>query len=236
MSLPDGASTMVSQDAIAPAARKALARARAMQAGNGRSPARGDNLHDRRLGIGVVTVEGNRRVDADAIKAHFHFTSLAAADPATLDAALKELYATGAFEDIKIARAGDHLVVGVVEAPVIGRVQFEGNRALKDETFGKATALKANSFLTKSAVQADAARIIDIYRQKARYDAQVTPKTITRGEGRVDIVLEIKEGAKTGIKRIVFSGNHAYSEQQLKAIISTSESGWFARKPRRVRP
>ncbi len=176
----------------------------------------------------VVTVEGNRRVDADAIKAHFHFTSLAAADPATLDVALKELYATRAFEDIKIARAGDHLVVRVVEAPVIGRVQFEGNRALKDEDLGKATALKANSFLTKSAVQADAARIIDIYRQKARYDAQVTPKTITRGEGRVDIVFEIKEGAKTGIKRIVFSGNHAYSEQQLKAIINTSESGWFA--------
>jgi outer membrane protein insertion porin family len=176
----------------------------------------------------LVTVEGNQRVDADAIKAHFHFTSDPAAQAAALDAALKELYATGAFEDVKIMHADGHLVVRVVEAPVIGRLQFEGNRVLKDADLTKATKLKPNAALTKPAVQADAARIIELYRRQGRYAAQVTPKTIPRGEGRVDLVFEINEGAKTGVRRIVFAGNRAYSENRLKAVINTSESGWFA--------
>jgi outer membrane protein insertion porin family len=44
----------------------------------------------------------------------------------------------------------------------------------------------------------------------------------------VDLVFEIKEGTKTGIARIAFVGNHAYSDQRLKGVIKTSESGWFA--------
>jgi outer membrane protein insertion porin family len=176
----------------------------------------------------VITVEGNRRVDADAIKAHFHFTSDPAGQAAALDAALKELFATGAFEDVKIVHADGHLVVRVVEAPVIGHLQFEGNRVLKDADLTKATKLKPNAALTRPAVQADAARIIELYRRQGRYAAQVTPKTIPGGEGRVDLVFEISEGAKTGVKRIVFAGNHAFSENRLKAVINTSESGWFA--------
>src|SRR5271166_1058784 len=176
----------------------------------------------------LITVEGNRRVDADAIKAHFHFTSDPAAQAAALDAALKEPYATGAFEDVKIVHADGHLVVRVVEAPVIGHLQFEGNRVLKDADLTKATKLEPNAPLTKPAVQADAARIIELYRRQGRYAAQVTPKTIPRGEGRVDLVFEINEGAKTGVKRIVFAGNRAFSENRLKAVINTSESGWFA--------
>jgi outer membrane protein insertion porin family len=173
-----------------------------------------------------IIVEGNRRVDADAIKTHFHFAR-GSADAAALDAALKELYATGAFEDVKIRRDGEKLVVAVVEAPVIGRLQFEGNRVLKDADLAKATALKPKSPLTRAAVQEDAARILALYQHNGRYAAQVTPKTIASGEGRVDLVFEISEGAKTGVKRIVFAGNRAFSGNRLKGVINTSESGWF---------
>jgi outer membrane protein insertion porin family len=175
-----------------------------------------------------IQVEGNRRIDAEAIKAHFHFTSAARADSVALDATLKQLYATGAFEDVKIVRTGDSLLVTVIEAPVVGRVQFEGNKALKDEDLAKATMLRHNNPVTRPAVQADVARVMELYRQKGRYAAQVTPKTIRRGEGTVDLVFEIREGAKTSIKRIAFTGNQAFSEQKLKTIITTSESGWFA--------
>src|SRR5262245_44069875 len=75
-----------------------------------------------------IVVHGNRRIDADAIRAHFHAAPGASLDANTLDAALKELYATGAFEDVNITRSGSSVVVTVVEAPVIGRVAFEGNK------------------------------------------------------------------------------------------------------------
>jgi outer membrane protein insertion porin family len=175
-----------------------------------------------------IVVHGNRRIDADAIRAHFHAAPGASLDANALDAALKELYATGAFEDVHIARSGAGVVVTVVEAPVIGRVAFEGNKKFKDETLNNAIQLKPRGYLTKAAVQSDVVHVAELYRRSGRYAAEVTPKTITRGDGQVDLVFEIKEGAKTGVARIAFAGNHAFAGQRLKAVIATTESGWFS--------
>src|SRR5882757_618187 len=175
-----------------------------------------------------IAVQGNRRIDADAIRAHIHTPRSGELDTAALDTALKELYATGAFEDVKIARSGAQVIVTVVEAPVIGRLQFEGNKKFKDADLAKATALKVGSPLTKTAVQADVAQLAEFYRLGGRYAARVTPKTIAHGDGRVDLVFEIDEGAKTGVKRIVFTGNRAFATSRLRTVIATTESGWFA--------
>jgi outer membrane protein insertion porin family len=175
----------------------------------------------------AIVVHGNRRMDADAIRVHFHARPGAALNEFDLDTALKELYATGAFEDVKIVRSGPQVVVTVLEAPLLGRMQFEGNRKLKDADLEKVVQLKPGSPVTKSAVQAGAARIAEVYRQGGRYAVEIKPKAISRGDGRVDLVYEISEGAKTGIQRIIFIGNHAFTASRLKAVIATTESGWF---------
>ncbi len=180
----------------------------------------------------AIVVEGNRRIDAQAIREHFHDrtadkTSDAPLTPAGIDAALKELYATGLFDDVKIVRSGTRLVVTVVEAPLIERLRFEGNRQTKDEDLAKEITLKPRSPMTRAAVREDVARIVEIYRRNGRYEAQVTPKTIARGDGRVDLVFEIKEGPKTAIMHIAFAGNHEFGDSRLKGIIKTAESGWL---------
>jgi outer membrane protein insertion porin family len=111
----------------------------------------------------LIVVEGNHRVDAEAITAHFRLGSEAAPRAAALDAALKALYATGEFEDVRIIQDNDRVIVRVIEAPVIGRLQFEGNRLLKDADLANAVRLKSNASFTKAAVQADAARIVEMY-------------------------------------------------------------------------
>jgi outer membrane protein insertion porin family len=186
-----------------------------------------------RAAASEIIVQGNRRVDTDVIKAHFHAAAShtqngGTLDAAALDAALKELYATFEFEDVRISRSGANVIVTVVEAPVIDRIQLEGNKKLKDDDLRKVIQLKPRGALTKAAVQEDVARLTELYRRSGRYAAKITPKTIVRGDGRVDLVLEIDEGPKTGVKRIAFVGNHAYSENRLKQVIGTTESGWFS--------
>ncbi len=175
----------------------------------------------------TIVVEGNHRVDEQAIRAHFHETSGASLTPAAIDSALKELYATGLFEDVKIIPSGARLIVRVVEAPVIGRLRFEGNRQVEDGDLAKEISLKPRDPVTKAAVREDVARITEIYHRNGRYDVQVTPNTIARGDGRVDLVFEIKEGAKTGVKHIAFAGNHEFGDSRLKGVIKATESGWF---------
>jgi outer membrane protein insertion porin family len=175
----------------------------------------------------TIVVEGNRRSDPQSIREHFHASPGALLTPAAIDAALKELYETGLFEDVKIARSGTRLIVTVVEAPLIDRLRFEGNKQVKDKDITNEIRLKPGGPMTKAAVREDVARIAEIYRQNGRYEVQVTPKTIARGEGRVDLVFEVKEGAKTGVKRIAFVGNHEFAESRLKGVIKTTESGWL---------
>src|SRR5258705_11718449 len=175
----------------------------------------------------TIVVEGNRRTSAQAIREHFHASSDALLTPAAIDAALKELYETGLFEDVKIDRSGTHLIVTVVEAPLIERLRFEGNKQIKDKDLAKEITLKPRGAMTKAAVREDLARIVEIYHRNGRYQVEVTPNTIVRGEGRVDLVFDIREGAKTGVRRIAFVGNREFAESRLKGVIKTPESGWF---------
>jgi outer membrane protein insertion porin family len=175
----------------------------------------------------AIVVEGNLRVDAQAIRGHFHDAPDGPLTPAAIDAAVKELFATGLFEDVKITPSGTHLIVTVVEAPVIERLRFEGNKLVKDNDLTKEIGLKPRGPMTRAAVREDVARITAIYHRNGRYDVQVTPNTIARGDGRVDLVFGIKEGAKTGVNRIAFAGNHEFADSRLKGVIKTTESGWF---------
>lgn len=175
-----------------------------------------------------IVVEGNRRVDADTIRSYFQTQPGQTLDAARIDEALKALYATGLFSDVTISRSGGRLVVHVVENEVINRVAFEGNRKLKDEQLASEVQSKARSPFSKTTVQADTQRIIELYRRSGRYDVRVEPKTIERGQGRVDLVFEITEGDKLGVAGIRFVGNKAFPEYKLKDEISTTETNWLS--------
>src|SRR5262245_46865404 len=81
----------------------------------------------------TIVVEGNRRVEAETIRSYFRPAAGGRIDAAKIDEALKALYATGLFQDVRISQSGGRLVVIVVENPVINRVAFEGNKKVKDE-------------------------------------------------------------------------------------------------------
>ncbi|QIB34674.1 outer membrane protein assembly factor BamA [Ancylobacter pratisalsi] len=175
-----------------------------------------------------IVVEGNRRVDADTIRSYFATQPGQSLTPAKIDEALKSLYATGLFSDVTITHRGGRLVVSVQENEVINRVAFEGNRKIKDDQLASEVQSKARSPFSKTTVQADTQRIIELYRRSGRYDVRVVPKTIDRGQGRVDLVFEITEGDKLGVAAIRFVGNKAYSAYKLEDEITTTESNWLS--------
>ncbi len=175
-----------------------------------------------------IVVEGNRRVEADTIRSYFRTGAGERLDAAKIDAGLKALYATNLFQDVRINQSGGRLVVTVVENPVINRVAFEGNRKAKDEQLRAEVQSKARGTFSRPTVQADVQRIVEIYRRSGRFDVRVVPKIIDQPNNRVDLVFEINEGPKTGVKQINFVGNRAYSSYRLKDIIKTTSSNWLS--------
>jgi outer membrane protein insertion porin family len=172
-----------------------------------------------------ITVNGNRHIGADMIRSYFHATPDGQYDAAGLDAALKGLYATGLFKDVKIAHEGDRLLVRVVENPTIGVLAFEGNRKIKDQDLKKEVQSKAGGPLSREVVQGDVVRIVDLYRQRGYYTAKIVPQTIAAKNGadptRINLVFAITEGDKLAVRQIAFAGNSVFSATKLKAVVQT---------------
>ncbi len=175
-----------------------------------------------------IVVQGNRRVDADTIRSYFNLKPGESLTSAKIDDGLKALYATGLFADVRVSNQGGRTVVTVVENEVINKIAFEGNKKVKDEQLLGEIQSKERGPLSKAVVQADTQRIVDVYRRTGRSDVRVNPVTIDRGNGRVDLVFEVTEGEKTGVKDIKFVGNKAFSDWKLKDIISTTTTNWLS--------
>ena len=178
--------------------------------------------------VDQIQVEGNRRVELETIRSYFKPGAGGRLDQAAIDDGLKALIETGLFQDVKISQAGGHLLVTVVENPVIGRVAFEGNKKIKDEQLSSEIQSKPRGTLSRPMVQSDAQRIAEIYRRSGRYDVHVEPEIIEQPNNRVDLVFTITEGPKTGVKSIEFIGNTTYSSYRLKDVIKTHESNWLS--------
>ncbi len=169
-------------------------------------------------------VEGNRRVEAETIRSYFKPGPDGRLDTGRIDDALKALYETGLFQDVKINQARGQIIVTVVENQVIGRVVFEGNKKVKDEQLTSEVQSKPRGTFSRAMVQSDTQRIAEIYRRSGRYDVHVEPQIIEQPNNRVDLIFKITEGAKTGIKTIEFVGNVAFSSYRLRDVIKTRES------------
>ena len=177
--------------------------------------------------ITEIAVQGNQRIESDTVRSYMQLRPGMRYDPAIADASLKQLFETGLFADITMRQEGQRVVVSVVENPIINRVAFEGNSALKEEDLQKEVQLQPRVVYTRAKVQADVSRMIELYRRSGRFSASVEPKVIQLPQNRVDLVFEITEGPKTKIASINFIGNTRFSDGKLREVISTGESAWW---------
>jgi len=177
--------------------------------------------------IANIQVTGNQRIEAETVLSYMQLNPGDKFEPERVDRALKNLFATGLFADVTFKREGNTLIVQVVENPIINRIAFEGNKRIKDADLQNETQLRPRVVYTATRVQADAKRILDIYRRSGRFAATVEPKVIPLEQNRVDLVFEINEGAITEVRRIDFVGNKVFSDSELRSQILTKESAWY---------
>jgi outer membrane protein insertion porin family len=174
-----------------------------------------------------MRVVGNQRVEADTIRSYFR-PGKDGLTPEALDAGVKALYATGLFADVRVSQHDAALVITVEENRALGRIAFEGNKRVKDEDLRKAVESKERGAFIRARVQSDVAHIVELYHQRGRFDVHVDPKIIEASDRRVDLVFEIKEGARTGVRQILFVGNNAYSATQLKGVVKTGQTNFLS--------
>jgi outer membrane protein insertion porin family len=175
-----------------------------------------------------IEVRGNERIENATVISYLPIQPGETVDSARIDLALKTLFRTDLFSDVKIDFQPDGtLVVSVDENPIINRVLFEGNKGLKEDKLRDEVSVRPRGIFTRAKVQADVARIVELYRRSGRISANVTPQIVQLPQKRVDLIFKIDEGAKSGILRVNFLGNKAYSDNDLRDVVVTEQSRWY---------
>lgn len=177
--------------------------------------------------IVAIDIKGNHRVETPTIMSYIDIKPGESVSEAKIEEVLKNLFATGLFTDVVIEQLGNRLSIRIVENKIINRIAFEGNERLKDEVFLSEIALRPREVYTPARAQEAAQKIRDMYRLSGRYGAKVEPKIIERAQNRVDLIFEITEGKTTSIHKIIFVGNHHFSDSRLETVILTKESRWY---------
>lgn len=172
-----------------------------------------------------IAIEGNIRVDDSTLFGLAGFGRGESVSAGQLNTAYGNIAASGLFETVEFVPQGNTLVIRVSEYPIIGIVNFEGNRRINDDALEPIVQTRSGRVLSPSMVEADARAIAELYAQRGRSAAEITPRIIPRGNNRVDLAFEIREGNVVEIERLSFVGNRAYSNYRLRQVLNTKQAG-----------
>lgn len=178
--------------------------------------------------VNRVEVRGNSRIDADTIRNQIAIKPGRTFSGSDVDEAVKTLFATGMFSDVRINQVGSSLVVTVAEHQIVNQVLFQGNKKVKDPQLSAAVQLKPRSPYSQASVDADIEAIKDAYRRVGREEAAVTSQVVDLGQNRVNVIYNVNEGGRTKIAAVNFVGNQAFSNRRLSDVINTKRSNFLS--------
>lgn len=177
--------------------------------------------------INAINVVGNQRVEESTIKEYFGLEVGQSLDESAKSEAVKRLYATTLFEDISIKYDQGKVTIAVQETPLVSKVVFVGNSKVKSATLSDNIFTVAGESLKKSRLASDVEKIKEIYKKSGRFTVAVSSQIEQQENNRVKVIFNIKEGPKTGVRKIVFVGNDHYTNSELRSLVLTKESRWF---------
>ena len=187
--------------------------------------------------VSDIRVEGLQRVSAASVFNAFPVSARDRVDDRELAEATRSLFATGLFEDISLARDGDVLIIQVVERPTISRLNISGNRRIGDDELRQGlrqAGLAEGEVLQLSTLEEIQRELEGVYQGQGRYSATIETSVREIDEGRVQVDVEINEGAVARIRQINLVGNRAFDDDTLRDVFELNDRpgrifGWFSR-------
>jgi outer membrane protein insertion porin family len=177
-----------------------------------------------------IRVEGAQRTEAGTV---FGYLPLRVGDRYSAGkgaAAIRALYASGLFKDVRLEADGDVLVVAVEERPSIAAIELVGMKEFDKDTVKKSlkeVGLAEARIYDRSLLDRAEQELKRQYLTRGRYGVKVTTTVSPLERNRVNITVSIDEGEVARIRQIRFTGNHAFSDSTLRDQMELSTPGWL---------
>lgn len=180
-----------------------------------------------------VRIEGNRRVEAEAIRRALVTKEGAVFDPLRSAEDLRAVWGLGYFTDVQLLvqrlPKGIAYVVRVQERPSVRSVKLSGNEELSSDDLKEQIDVKTATILDMDAVRSTVQKVQEKYVEKGYFLAEVSHRIEpVEGGTAVDVVIVINEHAKVMVKEITFIGAEQVKPETLKAVMITREGGYLS--------
>lgn len=177
-----------------------------------------------------IRIEGIQRTESGTV---FSYLPLRVGDrysPERGSAAIRALFATGLFEDVRLEADGDVLVVVVVERPAIAALALNGIKEFDKDAVTKTlreVGLAEGRIFDRALLDRAEQELKRQYLGRGRYGAEVKTTVTPIERNRVNVSIDVDEGEVARIREIVFTGNRAFTDSQLRREMELSTPGWM---------
>jgi outer membrane protein insertion porin family len=177
--------------------------------------------------VSQIRIEGNQRVESDAIRIHISQQAGQPLDLRLVDQDIKSIYRMGFFQTVtplvETANGKTILIYRVKEYPQVTDVKIEGMKEMRptDDKVVAAMKVHPGSILDHQAVQDTINALADLYQEKSYLDATITFREILEPDNTMVAVFDVHEGPKVLVRSINFTGNKAFSGRELRGIMET---------------
>ncbi|MFC3284356.1 outer membrane protein assembly factor BamA [Litchfieldella rifensis] len=186
--------------------------------------------------VSDIRVEGLQRVSAASVFNAFPISTNDRVDERELAQAARELFRTGLFDDIQLARDGDVLIIQVEERPFITELNITGNSQISEEELRKGlreSGLAEGQVLQLSTLEEIQRELEGVYQAQGRYSANIDAEVEEIDASRVRVNIDINEGAVANIRQINIVGNQAFDDDTLREAFELEDRpgwlfGWFS--------
>jgi len=179
--------------------------------------------------VADIRVEGLQRIAAGTV---FNYLPVQVNDVVSDDITgdiIRSLYSTGFFNDVRVEREGNVLVILVQERPAVARIDISGNKSIKTEDLKAGLAeigLKEGQVFNKAVLDRIEQELKRQYFAAGRYGVDVESTVSPLERNRVAVRIEITEGLTARIKQINIIGNEAFTEKELLKQFELGKTKW----------
>ena len=182
-----------------------------------------------------IRVEGIQRIEVGTVFSYLPIRVGDEIDNDKASSAIKALYATGFFSDVRLEQDGDLLIVSIQERPAIGQIDINGTKEFKTEELKeslKQIGLAESRIYDKSLLDKAEKELKRQYLSRGKYSTEVTSTVTPLERNRVAIALNVDEGEVARIRGINIIGNQAFKEGELLDLFNLTTPGfstWFSK-------
>jgi outer membrane protein insertion porin family len=183
--------------------------------------------------IARVGIEGNLRVEEDAIRVHLRSQPGQPFDQDAIDRDIRAVYAMGFFDQVDadvthVEKNRVDVVFRVKERPLVRNVKVDGTKKLKREEVEGALKIRPHTILDPEKARQGLEAAKKLYVEKGYLDAAITYETTVVGDNEVDIHYTVEEHGPVRVTDVEFEGNQAFSDRKLRGVMQTRKKWLFS--------